>query len=134
VIQTDQLKRRHRVLPVLSVLLAWGIAAPVAQAQDQLEDQIARETAAEELRKKLVGTYGPGQAMVSAPVKSDNSISMCITTDATNRSGTYIGRTYWSVVLSKDGSEVVSARDVTGTFSRCYGATYDRFQELRQTR
>lgn len=103
----------------------------LAQDGDEIPlDERVRGTAAESIRENLVDPGNPGQAQVSGMARRGDSIVMCATSDERNRNGTYIGRTYWEVTLNADGTEVLRTRDVTGTFSSCYGADYKPYREL----
>lgn len=120
-------------IAALSLLCALA-AAPLAAQEEPDADlplaERARATAAEAIGRVLTDPGNPGQAQVSPLVRSGEQILLCATTDARNRSGTYIGRDYWEVTLSSDGDRVERLRNVTGLLSPCYGADYQPFGRM----
>lgn len=109
---------------------ALCLAGP-AVAQEELSfTERARQTAAEAIAGSMSDPTNPGQAGISRIFAKNGQPTVCSVTDAHTAQGTYIGRTYWEVTLSKDGSEVVSTRNVTGLISDCYGEDYQAFREI----
>ncbi len=68
-----------------------------------------------------------GLELSTAVQRRDGRKSMCATTNAYNRSGNFIGLTYWEFTFNTDGSELDSMRDVTGLNSACYSARYKKY-------
>lgn len=112
----------------LAFILCFACPA-YAQTQSEFVER-ARQTAAEAIAKSMTDPSNPGQAGVSRLFDKGGRPTLCSVTDAHTSGGTYIGRTYWEVTLSEDGSEVLRTRDVTGLFSNCYGEDYQVFREL----
>ena len=118
-------------LRVVSVIVCATVAMQaVAQEDEPTLEELVRQNAAKGISEVMARPDRPGQAEIAQPRRVNGGISVCATSDAYNRSGTYIGRDYWEVLLSEDGSEVVGTRNVTGTFSHCYGSDYAPFTEL----
>lgn len=113
-------------LATLSAMLATSLSA-----QEEVPlDELVRKNTAEALSKLISDPRRPGKARISQMFQVGGGIVVCATSDAYNRSGSVIGWDYWEVRLSKDGSEVVGARNVTGLLSDCYGVDYAPFGEL----
>ena len=117
------------MIRILSLTLALA-AAPATAQEDLPLDTLIRQNAAAALARQMATPDNPGQAQVSQPQRAGQRIQLCATTDARNNSGSYIGRDYWEVTLSADGTEVLATRNVTGLLSPCYGADYAPFREL----
>lgn len=117
------------MIRILTLTLALT-AAPAAAQEDLPLDTLIRQNAAAAVARQMATPGNPGQAQVSQPVRAGQRIQLCATTDARNNSGSYIGRDYWEVTLSADGTEVLNTRNVTGLLSPCYGADYAPFREL----
>ena len=115
---------------IRSFVILFCLGGPaVAQEQSGFVER-ARQSAAEAIAKSMSDPSNPGQAGVSRVFEKDGQPTLCSVTDAHNGQGTYIGRTYWEVTLSEDGSEVLRTRNVTGLISDCYGEDYEAFREI----
>lgn len=115
---------------LLVLLFGFSISGGALAQEDATLAERARQNAAEAIAKSMTDSSNPGQAGVSRLFEKNGRPTLCSVTDAHTAQGTYIGRTYWEVTLSEDGSEVVQTRNVTGLISDCYGEDYQAFREI----
>jgi hypothetical protein len=115
-----------RLFPV-AVCLSLAVMMAPAWAEANY-----RAMAAEAIASQLFDPFSVKKAMANPPMKYKNgTIAMCVKLYAKNRMGAYVGQSIWSVVFTKDGSQVRFAHDVTNMGSSC--ATeggYTAFKEL----
>ncbi|MDU9002578.1 hypothetical protein [Sedimentitalea todarodis] len=110
---------------LISILLLLPAAALAEGTEEQVEmPDLAADALAEEAGS---ANRVRGLELSRAVPRRNGSKTMCATTNAYNRSGNFIGLTYWEFTFNGDGTELDSMRDVTGLNSACYSARYKKY-------
>ncbi len=111
----------------LAVLAVLAAVPAVVLADD--EPPKPETLAVDALVDKFGNPKSAVNLQISRPETSGKLYRFCATTDGFNKSGHFIGLTYWEIILDPDDPDRAKVRDVTGLFSDCYSARFHTPQD-----